>query len=107
MKLHYRYIDHFLPQLNGMKFPNFRSVDSEVSFVIYACFTVSYCCIGDYVGNYYVDIINWTIQLIVLLNKWKLFYTKFMYLKASADVKISTFFEKNGRDEAVDHEMDL
>ena len=30
-----------------------------------------------------------------------------MYLKASADVKISTFLEKNGGDEAVDHEMDL
>ena len=33
-----------------------------------------------------------------------------MYLKASADVKISTFLEKNGGgegNEAVDHEMDL
>ncbi len=30
-----------------------------------------------------------------------------MHLKASADVKISTFVEKNGGDEAVDHERDL
>ncbi len=34
------------------------SVDSEVAFVSYACFTVSYCCIGHYVCNYYADIIN-------------------------------------------------
>ncbi len=36
-------------------------------------------------------------------------HTNIMYLKASADVKISTFFEKNGRGdhEAADHEMDL
>ena len=30
-----------------------------------------------------------------------------MYLKGSADVKMSTFLEENGGDEAVDHEMDL
>ncbi len=38
-------------------FPNFW-VDSEIAFVNYTCFTVSYCCIGHHVGNYYVDIIN-------------------------------------------------
>ena len=30
-----------------------------------------------------------------------------MYLKASADVKLSTFSGENGGDEVVDHEMDL
>ncbi len=34
-------------------------------------------------------------------------HTIIMRLKASADVKISTFLEKNGGDEAVDREMDL
>ena len=30
-----------------------------------------------------------------------------MCLKASTGIKISTFFEKNGGDEAMDHKMDL
>ncbi len=35
-------------------------------------------------------------------------HTNIMYLKASADVKIITFLEKNlGVDVAVDHKMDL
>ncbi len=33
-------------------------VVSKVVFVSYAYFTVSNCCIGHYIGNYYVDIIN-------------------------------------------------
>ena len=34
------------------------SFDSEVAFASYAHFTVSYCYLGHYVGNYYVDIID-------------------------------------------------
>ena len=30
----------------------------------------------------------------------------YVYLKDSTDVKISTFLDKNGGDEAVDHEME-
>ena len=72
------------------------SVDSEVEFVSYARFTVLNCCIGSYVGNYYmnVDIINR--QFYWLLRQTNEFarntlYRNIMYLKASADVKTSTF----------------
>ena len=47
-------------------FPTFQfSVDSEVSFMIYACFTVSYCCIDHYIGNYYLNINKSTVWSIV------------------------------------------
>ncbi len=58
-----------------------------------------YCCIGHYVGNYYVDIINQ--QFCRKFHQTNEFarnnlHTNIMYLKASTDVKISTFLEKNG-----------
>ena len=70
------------------------SVDSEVSFVIYACFTVLYCCTGHYAGNYYVDIINSQFdRLFRQANEFtrNILPTIIVYLKASADVNISTF----------------
>ena len=87
------------------------SVDFEVAFVSYARFTVSYCCIGHYVGNYYVDIINRQFdRLFPQTNEiaWNTLHINITYLKASADVKILNFLEKSvWGDEAVDHEMDL
>ncbi len=70
----------------------------------YTCFTVSYCCIAHHVGNYYVNIINGHIyRLFRQTNEFarNIVHTNITYLKASADVKISTFLEKNGGDEAV------
>ena len=61
----------------------------------WARFTVSY--IGHYVGNYYVDMINRQIdQLFHKANEFErnILYTN-MYLKASAYVKLSTFWRKN------------
>ena len=81
-------------------FPNFQS-DSKVSFVMYVCFTASYC---HYVGNYYVDIINRQFGLFTKqMNLQELFHTNIMYLKA--DVKVTTFSEKKWRrgDKTVDH----
>ncbi len=67
----------------------------------YACFTVSYYCIGHYVVNYYVDIINR--QFGPLFRQTNAFArsilnTNFVYLKASAD---QHFWRKLG-DEAME-----
>ena len=87
------------------------SVDSEVCFVCELCmFTVSYSCIGHYVGNYYVDVRNRQLgRLFRQTNKFarNIFHTKFVYPKASADVNISIFFGEKWGDEALDHKMDL
>ena len=39
-------------------------------------------------------------------SKWHILHTNIMFLKASADIKISDFFRQMD-DEAGDHEMDL
>ncbi len=69
------------------------SVDSEVLFVVYACFTISYSYIGHYVGNY-VDIINQLFGwLFSQANLREMFlHTNIIYLEASTDVKSQPFF---------------
>ena len=68
-------------------------------FVKYAHFTVSYYCIGYFVGNYYVDITNRQ-PASIFPNKW--IYKKcvagkiIIYLKASTDVKHSSFLRNMG-----------
>ena len=52
-----------------------------------------------YGGNFHVDIINTQFSLLFRqTNEFarNILHTSIMYLKASADVKISTFLEKNG-----------
>ncbi len=44
------------PFCNIDKISLYFQSDSVVAFVSYAHFTVLYCCIGHYVGNFYVDI---------------------------------------------------
>ena len=56
--------------------------------------------IGHYSGNFHVDIINRQFgRLSHQTNEFasNILHTKIMYLKGSADVKMSTFFEKYGR----------
>ncbi len=65
----------------------------------YACFTVSQCCIDHYGGNFHVDMINKQFgRLFRQTNEFgrNILHTNIMYLKASTDVKISTFLAKNG-----------
>ena len=64
------------------------SVDSECAFVRCACFTMSYCCIGHFVGNYYVDIMKRQLdRLFCQTNEFarNILHTHIVYLKASAD----------------------
>ncbi len=64
------------------------SVDSEVLFASYACFTPFYWCIGHYAGNYDLKIINR--QFNWLFCQTNVFSrtvgTQTLYLKASDDV---------------------
>ena len=76
----------------------------------YALFTVSHCCIDHYVDNYYVNIINRLFdRLFRQTNEFAKYvlHRNIMYLKASADVNISTFFGEKWGDEAVHHKMDF
>ena len=88
-------------------FPDFQSI-LRLGFVSYACFTVSYGCIGHYAAN--VDIINRQFgQLFCQEVEFaiNILHPNIVYLKAPADLKISTFFGDKWWVEAVDHEMDL
>ena len=78
-------------------FPNFQLI-LRLRVWVHARFTVSYCCIGRYFGNYYVDIINRQIDWFRQTNECarNILHTNIMYLKATVDVKHSTFLEKNG-----------
>ena len=74
------------------------SADSKFAFVSYAYFTVLFCWIGHYVANYYVNIINRKFdRLFCQTNEFarNTLHTNIMYLKASADAKIWTFFGEN------------
>ncbi len=93
------------------KFP----VNSKVAFESYAYFIVLYllyctCWIGHYVVYFSCQHDKYpTRRLFPQTNELErnILHTYFMYLKASTDVKISTFFGGKWGDEAVDHKMDL
>ncbi len=85
-------------------------VKSEVS----ACeFRIFYCipiCIRYYVVYFSCGHNKSPIQrLPCQINEFvkNIFHTTIMCLKASTDVKISTFFGEKWGDEAVDHKMDF
>ena len=70
------------------------AVDSNIAFVSYTQFTVSFCCIGQYVGIYVVNMHKSTIwQLFRQPNELaeNILQTNIMYLKAFTGVKISIF----------------
>ncbi len=75
-------------------FPNFRSILSFRLWVMHVL--LYYRNVG---GNFHVDIIKRQFgRLFRETNEFarNILLTNIMYLKASADVKISTFLEKNG-----------